>query len=316
VVGLEHENLDLKGYCHELETNLMGLQKEYESFKAKYMQLEISFNETRSWEGRLVEYENKIAMLSSEIQRLNDMLKREREEKEKMHLIIVDYEGKLREYENKLVLLSSELERLKNMNSQKGEEIEAWRSKYLKIESTMRQIGEFEMRIRVLAEEIDRLNEQHSRDSEEITIYKNKWVEYSNLNNKFNEHMLLFVIIMAENEALRMRVIQKENEVEEVRRQSLTPFRQSVSQSEIRKSATQFTTIVNSEIYSSGMKQSGGQIGGGEVYGSNLRQSGGQLSGEELRRSGGYQYSAQQSSPQKGVSGNVQYLSSSGTKKY
>lgn len=253
--GLEHENFDLKGYIHQLETQIANLKNEFEAFKARYLQLESSYNETRGWEARLREYENKIAMLTSEIQRLN------------------------------------------SLNGQRSEEIEVWKSKFIKIESTMRQLSDYEVRLRILGEEIDRLNEQHDRDNEEITTYKNKWVEYSNLNNKFNEHMFLFVIIMAENEALRMRVIEKENEVEEVRRQSLTPFRKSVSEiAETRKSGVTTTTLVKTEIFSSGnvesLKRSGGQLGGAE-----MRTSGGQF---QERSSQAYQYSSSSGGQQQG----------------
>ena len=296
----------LQRELERLNDILRGKHDDLEKEKVKRSKLEANISVIKSLEMRIEEYENKIAMITSEIERLNNLLGKERDEKEKFRIKIYEYEQKLnsfsnvqreldtwrkrygeleitlseyrtyeirvKEYENKLVLLSSELERLKSMNNQKTEEIETWKIKYYKIESSLSQIRDYEMKIQMLGQEIDRLNDNHTKDIEEITIYKQKWVEYSHLSTKISEYMQLFVIMMAENEALRARVIEKENEVEEVRRQSLTPFRKSVSQIQAESTSIQMMTHSQSSRQSGNLGQSGQNIQVSQVE--QLRKSG------------------------------------------
>ena len=56
-----------------------------------------------------------------------------------------------------------------------------------------------------------------------------KYVEYSSLSGRIKEHLLLFVVLFAEIESLRSRVLEKEKEVEEVRRSSIAIYRTSTS---------------------------------------------------------------------------------------
>jgi len=55
-----------------------------------------------------------------------------------------------------------------------------------------------------------------------------KYVEFSSLTNRIKEHLLLFVVLFAEIESLRARVLEKDKEVEEVRRSSLAIYRTSI----------------------------------------------------------------------------------------
>ena len=315
----------LQREIERLNSFLRDKHDDLEKEKVKRSKLENDVNVIKVLEAKIQDYENKIVLLSSEIERLNSLFAKERDEKEKFKLKIYEYEqqlnnmgglqrelegwrkrysdleititeyrgyeSKVREYENKLALLSSELDRLRTMNMQKTEEVETWKTKYYKIESSMGQLKEYEMKIQILAQEIDRLNDVHNKDLEEITIYKNKWVEYSSLNNRINEHLALFVVLMAENEALRARVIEKENEVEEVRRQSLTPFRKSVSeihQENVKRSGNTITYVHTQQVVSG----AGGDTRKSGTYGQmeeESRKSGayGQV-GEEIRKSGTY----------------------------
>jgi len=74
-----------------------------------------------------------------------------------------------------------------------------------------------------LSEEIERLaveNEDLETQTKDVRL---RLSDESSLQKRINEHLSLMVILFAEVESLRKRVVDKEKEVEKVRRSSLSP---------------------------------------------------------------------------------------------
>lgn len=74
-----------------------------------------------------------------------------------------------------------------------------------------------------MSEEIERLaveNEDLETQTKDVRL---RLSDESSLQKRINEHLSLMVILFAEVESLRKRVVDKEKEVEKVRRSSLSP---------------------------------------------------------------------------------------------
>jgi predicted RNase H-like nuclease (RuvC/YqgF family) len=76
----------------------------------------------------------------------------------------------------------------------------------------------------VLSAEIDRLNKIVEQLQAELAELRIMFADQTALSKRINEHMALMVVLFAEIESLRLRLRNKEKEVEDVRRSSLAPF--------------------------------------------------------------------------------------------
>lgn len=73
--------------------------------------------------------------------------------------------------------------------------------------------------------EIDRLGEILNALDNENGELKVNLVGFTQLRVRYEEQLVLMVIVFSEVESLRSRMKEKEREVEEVRRSSLAPYR-------------------------------------------------------------------------------------------
>ena len=71
--------------------------RENEDWRSKYSKLEITVTDLRGSQAKLIEYENRIGLLSSEIERLNQIMKRKSDEIEEWRLKYVNIEARLTE---------------------------------------------------------------------------------------------------------------------------------------------------------------------------------------------------------------------------
>lgn len=69
---------------------------------------------------------------------------------------------------------------------------------------------------------LNRLNKDLEMQVEELRI---RISDQAALEKRIQEHLALFVVLFAEIESLRDKVEEKDREIEEVRRDSLTPLR-------------------------------------------------------------------------------------------
>ena len=219
---------------------LLMKEREIEDWRKRYNELGSSLRETIGKE----EYENKIGMLSSEVERLNNLTRTLREEIEAgnqrfgqfqttienklsnsmmadVQQFVAEWKVKEEEYENKLAMLSSEIQRLNNSIRIKSEELETWRMKFGKLEVSMGEYRDVDQKLLVLNGEIDRLNGIINGQKGELEQWRYKYVEYSGLSQKVSEYQVLFVLVFAEVERLRSDIIQKEKEVDNIRKSGL-----------------------------------------------------------------------------------------------
>ena len=80
------------------------------------------------------------------------------------------------------------------------------------------------MKIKVLQDEVIRLTDLLQKNEEYTKKLTGHVCQESDLQKRVQEHLALFVVLFAEIESLRQRLIYKEEEVETVRRSSLAPF--------------------------------------------------------------------------------------------
>jgi hypothetical protein len=79
----------------------------------------------------------------------------------------------------------------------------------------------------LLLAEIERLCLIIDRQNQEVAELRMRFSDETSLHKRIQEHLALFVILFAEIESLRHSIKDKEREVENVRRHSLTgPYQQ------------------------------------------------------------------------------------------
>lgn len=108
----------------------------------------------KTYEGKIIEYENRIALLTNEIDRLNQILKNKVNEcdewKSKFTHIEISFssnESRVKELEGRIIMLSGEIERLTVFVKDKNNEMEEWRSKFYRSSD---QISEYEKKFSIL----------------------------------------------------------------------------------------------------------------------------------------------------------------------
>ena len=91
-----HEKSGMEGELHRLQDILEHRNHEIDEWRKKYSSLEVTIIELRSSQGKLFEYENKIALLSQEIERLQSMMKLRNEEIDEWKHKFYDLHAKVR----------------------------------------------------------------------------------------------------------------------------------------------------------------------------------------------------------------------------
>lgn len=166
-------------------------------------------------------------MLSQEIERLTNVIREKTTELESWRTKYYRSTDQIQDLEKKLAALQRERDLLNQSLRDRTEEIESWKVKYSKSQVTISSYTEMEENFILLKNEINRLNEENRYLVEENGQLKKYYVEKNTLEVKLQENLCLCVQLFAEIESLRSRVVEKEKEVEEIRRSSIAPARQS-----------------------------------------------------------------------------------------
>lgn len=155
---------------------MKGQAGELNDFRIRYSKVEGTLAEYKSIEVKVRDYENKIGLLTSELEKLNDLLKeRNREigqlEKEKLELY-----GQINHYKNyELKIAENEqlVARMQDGNSSLKQEIDSWQLKYREADAKAR---DFENHLFRNNQEKEKLN----------TMVRNKNSEYEELRNQYS----------------------------------------------------------------------------------------------------------------------------------
>ena len=173
--------------------------------------MRIRITELEGLDSKIRDYENRIAMLSSEIERLNVALRVRGDELDswktkysKLEISIGEYrglEGRLRDYESSIAGMQREIERLNAALRDKHDEVDREKVKRSKMEGDVGKIRELENKIALITSEIERLNgllmkERQEKDGAigncrrlemKVTEYENKIAMLSSEVQRLND---------------------------------------------------------------------------------------------------------------------------------
>lgn len=134
------------------------------------------------------------------------------------------YQTELNGYKVKVTHILKEVERLQQLLENFKRENNELRREVSELKQQLSG-GNLREKNQKLLEEIERLNrvvEQHKEEIRELRLILTQ--DYA-LEKRIKEQLALIVILCAEIESLRLRVEDKEKEVEQVRRESLVPLK-------------------------------------------------------------------------------------------
>ena len=131
----------------------------------------MKITELNSNNSLLLEYENKIALLSTEVDRLNLMVQKKQEEKKLTDI-------KLNEFEIKLRFLNQEIDRLNVIIDENNKELEQWRYKYVEYASLTKVLNENLLIFVLLFIEIESLRRRVTEKQEEVDSLRNSSLNY------------------------------------------------------------------------------------------------------------------------------------------
>ena len=158
LMRLESEFNEINMEISRLNDELNYKNRENGELKNKLSKLEITIRELREREALIIEYENKIALLSQEVERLNSLLKRKGDEINNLNSTISSLEAEL---------------------NSKEYEISDYKAKISKLEITIRdlkakceQIIALENQVAMLSQEIERLNSMLRGKTSELDNFK------------------------------------------------------------------------------------------------------------------------------------------------
>ena len=159
---------------------------EIESLKQKNYNLETSLHEFRLKKDSCIEHENRIALLSTEITRLNSLLKNKNEEIESFRLKYSKLEYSTKE----INVFENELRRTRELLELRNREVQEWKGKCIKYENSISELKttnirykENEDRIALYMSDINRLNDTIRAKNQDI-----ERLEYSLNNSKGYEN--------------------------------------------------------------------------------------------------------------------------------
>ena len=164
----------MKFYLSDAENKIEILRKELErinqilkeehdellEWQEKYSRLEEALTDSQSREAIIHQLENKIAILTTEIERLNLILKSKFHENEEYVLEIQRNENMINDYNVKLKILNQEIDRLSDLNFEHNKELESWREKYTDFENLQKKYQENLCLFVILFAEIESLRKK------------------------------------------------------------------------------------------------------------------------------------------------------------
>ena len=129
--------------CEQLEVNLKEKGSFYYELSRLKQLLEAKNNESEECRRKYGEYENKLAVISSELVSINNMLRIRTEEIDSWKKKYMKLEGSMRQFidaDKKLMILNGEIDRLNGIINENRTELDQWRYKYVEYSSLSKKI--------------------------------------------------------------------------------------------------------------------------------------------------------------------------------
>lgn len=195
--GFIEELNDLKGKLikyqglERLEEVVTMKTKENELLVQRIKDLEMSLKDMKTYEEKLIAYENRIAMLASEIERLKGVNKlkeksvRELEEKyvklETKYTEALTLEVKLQEAEKSLDLFADKVKELNDNLKEKGLIIEELQQKLDSLQEELKEINDLKLLINSLREEYAQIEALLNEKLKDIELLQEENIKYETL---------------------------------------------------------------------------------------------------------------------------------------
>jgi chromosome segregation ATPase len=189
-------------------------QKELEDWRSKYSSLEIKISESRGKESRIFEIENRVTLLTSEIERLNVFNAKLKSDNNELYIKLSNVEGenvrheRVKQssmqdksmYESKIVSLANEVERLNSM--------------VFELRGKESRLTEYENKIVMMASECERLNALVRKIKEENEGLNIKIIQFGGSDSRHLELENRISMMASENERLNgfIKKLKEENE--------------------------------------------------------------------------------------------------------
>lgn len=169
--NLEQKLVIMSGDYDKLQRMFQERSKDYEAIKNKNLNLEATIHDLKMKHDRQQDYENRIALLSSEISRLNSQLKDKNDELENWRMRCSKLEYSTKE----INVFESEMHRTRELLELRNKEIQEWKARCLKYENSLSdfkssqfRVKENEDRILLYMADIERLNHTVKAKNQEI----------------------------------------------------------------------------------------------------------------------------------------------------
>lgn len=202
--GLEQKLVMISGDYEKLQRMYHEKNTEYDTLKQKNYTLETTIHELRLKQDRSIETENRVALLSTEITRLNALLKERTEDLENWRMKYSKLEYSTKE----INVFESELRRTRELLELRNKEVQEWKAKCIKYEgsvsdfkSSQNTLKEYQDRISIYVSDIERLNNSIRMKNQEI-----EKLEYMLNNKKGGDRE---VLALKEINELRLREIEE-----------------------------------------------------------------------------------------------------------
>lgn len=173
---LEKNNAMLTKEIERLNGNLKNQAGELNDFRVRYSKIESSLNEYKNIEEKLRDYQNKIALLTTEMERLNDLLK--------------DRNKEISQLENEKLEIYQQISYYKNYESKIGEKDQIIAKNNETINALKRDIENWQIKTRdadTKARELENTLFRASQEKEKLgSMIKLKNSEYEELRGQYS----------------------------------------------------------------------------------------------------------------------------------
>lgn len=203
-INLQHEILRLKNI---LEEKL----EEIDNWKSKCSRFEAILNEKGSLEGRSMEYERKIEMLTRDMEKLGFVYREKARENEELKVNLAKMDSQISDRS----LLEGEIRKLKDILEGKLQEIDNLKAKNSGLELALQEkdgsqlrFRDYEEKIRALSNELEKVSSILRAKHEEIEEWRLKWAK---IEGNLHDRELLETEIMKLKGILEYKLQEIEN---------------------------------------------------------------------------------------------------------
>ncbi|CAD8195139.1 unnamed protein product [Paramecium pentaurelia] len=215
ILVLESQLKQRQEQQNQIKQQLENANNQFLSEKSKVNQL---LTELQDIQKKKQEVEGRYQNLLLEVDKLNQIIKQKEQITITQTTKIEEFQSTFVQYRNTIEDKSQEIENLRRLLTKLQQQI-------IQLEDQVEQLKKFQENCRVLSAEIDRLNDEIKVQDDELRQWRMQYADEGSIIKKLQDQLQIIVVLASEVESLRMRLHDKEQEVEDVRRSSLAPYK-------------------------------------------------------------------------------------------